>query len=61
MNIGKYFRLLRRSKQLNWQRGQLLSHDLDLQGSTKIVEYQDRWTKIPSREPIRLDDAGGHT
>ena len=61
MNIGKYFRLLRRGKQLNWQRGQLLSHDLDLQGSAKIVEYQDRWTKTPSREPIRLDDAGGHT
>ncbi len=59
MNIGKYFRLLRRGKQLNWQRGQLLSHDLDLQGRTKIVEYQDRWTKTPSREPIRLDDAGG--
>ncbi len=61
MNIGKYFRLLRRGKQLNWQRGQLLSHELGLRGSTKIVEYQDRWTKTPSREPIRLDDAGGHT
>jgi hypothetical protein len=61
MNIGKYFRLLRRGKQLNWQRGQLLSYDLDRQGSTKIVEYQDRWTKTPSREPIRLDDTGGHT
>ena len=57
MNIGKYFRLFRRGKQLNWQRGQLLSHDLDLQGGTKIVEYQDRWTKTPSREPIRLDTA----
>ena len=61
MNIGKYFRLLRRGKQLNWQRGQLLAHDLDLQGSTKIVEYQDRWTKTPSRKPIQLDDAGSHT
>jgi hypothetical protein len=30
MNIGKYFRWLRRRKQLNWQQGQLLSHDLDL-------------------------------
>jgi len=60
MKISKYFRLLRRGKQLNWQRGQLLSHDLDLQGGTKIVEYQDRWTRTPSREPIRLDDAGRH-
>ena len=61
MNIGKYIRFLRRGKQLNWQRGQLLSHNLDLQGGTKIVEFQDRWTKTPSREPIRLDDAGSHT
>ena len=60
MNIGKYIRFLRRGKQLNWQRGQLLPHDLDLRGGTKIVEYQDRWTKTPSREPIRLDDAGSH-
>ena len=61
MKTSKYIRFLRRNKQLNWQRGQLLSHRLDLQDSTKIVEYQDRWTKTPSREPIRLDDAGSHT
>ena len=61
MNIGKYFRLLRRGKQLNWQRGQLLSHDLDLQGSTKIVEYQDRWTKSPSRIQIWLNGRGSQT
>ncbi len=61
MKTSKYIRFLRRNKQLNWQRGQLLSHRLDLQDSTKIVEYQDRWTKAPSREPIRLDDTGSHT
>ena len=61
MNIGKYIRFLRRGKQRNWHRGQLWSHGLDLQRSTKIVEYQDRWTKTPSREPIRLDNTDSHT
>jgi hypothetical protein len=28
MNIGKYIRFFRRNKQLNWHRGQLLSHHL---------------------------------
>ena len=60
MNIGEYIRFPRRGKQLLWQRDQLLSRRLDLQGSTKIVEYLDRWTKTPAREPIRLDDSGSY-
>ena len=61
MNIGKSIHFFRRGKRLNWYIGQRLYHDPDQHDNKKIVEYQDRWTKIPSREPIRLDDAGGHT
>lgn len=61
MNIGKYIPFLRQSKQLNWHRDQPLSRDPEQHSSTKIVEFQDRWTMTPSRVSIRLNDAGSST
>jgi hypothetical protein len=49
MNIGKSIHFLRLSERLNWHKGQPLSHAEDQQGNEKIIEYQDRWTVLPSR------------
>ncbi len=61
MNIGKSIHFLRRSKRLNWYIGQRLYQDPDQHDNKKIVEYQDRWTKSPSRIQIWLNGRGSHT
>ncbi len=61
MNIGKFIHFLRRSKRLNWHGGQLLSQEADQHGYKKIVEYQDRWTKTPSRVQIWFHGGENHT
>ncbi len=58
MSISRFNHFLRRDKRLNgdWHRGQFWDSTPDQRNNTTIVEYQDRWTKTPSRMPIRLDN-----
>lgn len=60
MNIGKFFRFLRRDdkndKQLHWHAGQFVDNPPAQGENTTIVEFQDRWTKMPTRIPIRFNN-----
>jgi hypothetical protein len=61
MKIRKSIHFLRRVRQLDWHRGQLLDPGPDQHSSQQIVEYQDRWTQTPSRPRIWLNGGGNHT
>lgn len=60
MNIGKSIHFLRRDKQRDWHEGQPLSQNSDQHDNEKIVEYQDRWTMVPSRGRIWLNSWRSH-
>ena len=59
MNIGKYIRFFRHSKQFHWHIGQPLHLHPDQHNNGKIIEYQDRWTLSPSRPRFWFNNSRG--
>lgn len=59
MNFGKLFRFLHREdrndSQFDWHTGQFVDNPPAQGENTTIVEFQDRWTKTPTRIPIRFN------